>query len=395
MSYQTGRNISVAYKAESTFGTLPAGNAGTVFRANSGTLNLDKSPIRSGENRRDGMMTRGRHGYKKVQGGYTADLSVGTFDSLFEAVFRGTFDSPLSISNAEMTSITTTANSIVASAGSWLTQGVRVGDVVRLVNHSTAANNSRNLRVTRVTALEITVADTLTVDSSPDSAFTLTRSKKLTQGTTSRSFSFEESEQDIDGSEIFTGVRIGSMRLQLQPNGMVTVTFNGVGKTMQAQDGSDSPYFVSPTATTSLGMTAVEAVIRLGSTDVVDLTALDITLDLKADGVNCVGTVVTPDVFTNLADVSMNLTTLRSDLSRVAQFLAEDVLTLHLLFTENESEPKDFISLFVPNFTFATSTKSEIGQDGPRTAQLSTLVGIKDDDSSYDSAMLVLQTSAS
>ena len=394
MAHQTGRNILVAYKAESSFGTLPSGTSATVFRANSGTLNLNKSPIQSGENRRDGMMTRGRHGYREVSGGYTADLSVGTFDSLFEAVMRGTWSSVLTITQADVTSITVAANSITATSGSWITLGVKVGDVVRLSDHSAAANNNRNLRVTGVTATVLTIAETLTA-ASADTSFTLTRTKKLTQGLTARSFSVEEAEQDIDETEVFTGVRFGSVRIQMTPNGMVTVTFNGAGKDMQTMDGSNAPYFVSPTTTTTLGLTAVEAVIRLGGEDLVDLTALDLTIDLKAAGINCIGSVTTPNVFTNLAEVTMNITALREDLQQVNRFLDETPLELHILLTEDDSEPKDFFSIFVPNFTFSTSQKSEIGQDGPRSTSLTCLVGIKEDDDAYDDTMVVFQTSAS
>ena len=45
--------------------------------------------------------------------------------------------------------ITTTTSTIVAAAGSWITAGVRVGDIVTLTGHSTAANNSLRLRSVR------------------------------------------------------------------------------------------------------------------------------------------------------------------------------------------------------------------------------------------------------
>ncbi len=68
MAYQSGRNILVAYKPEVTFGTLEDATSGKVFRPNTGGLNLTKEPIRSNENRRDGQMTRGRHGSRSVAG---------------------------------------------------------------------------------------------------------------------------------------------------------------------------------------------------------------------------------------------------------------------------------------------------------------------------------------
>src|SRR5690606_15576854 len=97
---------------------------------------------------------------------------------------------------------------------------LRIGDIIRLTDHSSAGNNNRNLRIVDLDATTITVAETLTLNASPDTDVTITRPKTLVQGVTPRSFTFEEYEADIDGTEIFTGCRVGSMQLQLQPNGM-------------------------------------------------------------------------------------------------------------------------------------------------------------------------------
>jgi hypothetical protein len=396
MTYQTGRNALVAYKVESAFGTLPGATSGKVFRPNSGALNLTKEPIQSNENRRDGQMTRGRHGSRTVNAQYAADLSLGSYDDFIEAVFRGTFASELVITEAtaSLTSITTTANTIVAGGGSWITAGLRVGDVIRLTNHATAANNGKNIRITGLTSTTITTAETLTENATPDTAFTITRPKKLVMGTTARSFTLEERDIDIDGSKVGKGIRWGQMQLDLQPNGMAIVTFTGVGQDLEVMTGSSSPYFTDPTATTSLGMTAVEAVIRLGTGDVLDVSSLSLTINLNAAGQPVVGSVLTPDVFTNQAMVEGSITALKQDFNRMEQFIDEDQLSLHLLFTENESEPKDFCSFFIGNLTLASATDSEIGSDGPRTQDISLLIGKDERGGAYEASTVVYQTSA-
>ncbi|TIL83592.1 MAG: hypothetical protein E5Y76_02090, partial [Mesorhizobium sp.] len=93
------------------------------------------------------MSTRGRHGLQKTAGAYISELSLGGFDDILEAVMRGTWSSAnLQLTQADFTSITTGANTIVFAAGSPISLGVKVGDVWRLTNHSSAANNSINLR---------------------------------------------------------------------------------------------------------------------------------------------------------------------------------------------------------------------------------------------------------
>lgn len=393
MGYQTGRNILVSYKPEATYGVLPDNTAGKAFRANSGGLNLSKEPIRSGENRRDGQQTRGRHGSKSVSGSYTGDLSLGTFDDLFAAAFRGTFDAPLALAGLSLTA-DATAKTFTRSAGSWIGDGVRVGDVVRFSGFTTTANNARNFRVVGLTATVMTVAETPVTVGAAQAGVGLARPKKLIQGVTPRSFAFEEAEVDIDGSEVFTGVRIGQMQLNLQPNGMVTVMFSLVGQDMQVKEGSESPYFASAVTTVSLGMTAVEAMIRLGDRDVLDVSQAQLSINLNAAGFPVVGSNVTPDVFTNLATVEGSVTALRNDVSRVKNFLNEDQLSLHLMFTENESEPRDFISFFVSNLTLSSATKSELGADGPRTQSLNLMIGTDDRGGAFDPTMIKLQTSA-
>lgn len=398
MAYQSGRAITVSYAVESQFGVKPGATPSKAFRPNSGQLTLAKEPIRSNEIRRDGMSTRGRHGSRSVSGQYAGDLSVGTFDELIEAVFRGTFSPALTIDDAtaamSSATISTTANTIVASAGSWITAGLRVGDVIRETEGLSAANGDRNLRIVGLTASTITVAETLEVEAGPIAAYTFVRPKKLIQGMTARSFTFEEHEIDIDGSEVFKGVRIGSLQIQMQPNGMCILTFGLVGQDMEVMTGAEAPYFTNPTETVSIGLTAVEAKIRLGSDDVMDVSSIDLTLNLNAASVPVVGSVLTPDVFTNLASVEGTITALKQDVTRSQQFLNEDELSLHLMFEEHETGAADFCSFFIGNMTLASATKGEIGQDNARTQSFTLLVGVDERGGAYDRSMIVYQTSA-
>ena len=393
MAYQSGRNIRVAYKEESAFGVLPGDTDAAVFRINSGGLTLAKEPINSNELRADGMTTRGRHGSRSVTGNYVADHSVGTFDDLIEAVFRGTFGSALELDEGDFTSITTTTSTIVFASGSPIALGLRIGDIIRLADHSTAANNNRNLRITDLDATTITVAETLTLDAVADTDVTITRPKTLIQGVTPRSFTFEEYEADIDGTEIFTGCRVGSMQLQLQPNGMAMLTFGIVGQDMDALDDASAPYFTDPAKTTTIGLTAVEAKIMLGGVDVLDVSSIDMTLQLNASAVPVVGSVLTPEVFTNSAQITLSVTALKKDIARVQQYLDEDELSLHLSFEENETGAADFCAFYLPNITLASATKSELGQDNGRTVTFTCLVGAADGGGATDVTMIKYQTS--
>ena len=398
MAYQSGRQVAVSYKVETEYGVLPGATGATAFRPNSGALTLAKEPIRSNEIRRDGMTTRGRHGSRSVTGQYAGDLSVGTFDKLIEAVMRGTFEVPLTLTEAtgglSSATLAVGANSITASAGSWVASGLRVGDVIRLGAGFAAGNQGRNIRIAGLTATVLTTAETLVVEAGPIAAYSITRPKKLVQGLVPRSFTVEEHEIEIDGSEVFKGVRVGSLQVQMQPNGMCILTFGLVGQDMEVMTGADAPYFTDPVETVSIGLTAVEAKIRLGADDVLDVSSIDLTINLSASGVPVIGSVVTPDVFTNLATVEGTVTALKQDVSRSEQFLNEDELSLHLLFEENESGAADFCSFFIGNMTLATATKGEIGTDNARTQSFTLLTGVDERGGAFDRTILKYQTSA-
>jgi hypothetical protein len=124
------------------------------------------------------------------------------------------------------------------------------------------------------------------------------------------------------------------------------------------------------------------------------VSSLDLTINLNAAGNPVVGSNVTPDVFTNLADVQGSVTALKSDSTRMQQFLDEDELSLHLLFEENETGAADFCSFYIGNMTLASATKSDLGSDGARTSTFALMVGKDVAGAGHDATMVKYQTSA-
>jgi hypothetical protein len=105
-----------------------------------------------------------------------------------------------------------------------------------------------------------------------------------------------------------------------------------------------------------------------------------------------------PDVFSGQMAIGMNLTMLRSDLARVSSYIAEDLFSLHVLAVDNEAEPKDYMSIFVPNFSFGTVDKSALSKEGgPRTQTISipeALVGKDNTGGAFDATMIKFSSTA-
>lgn len=403
MVYQTQSNGYVALKAQAGLGSQASGSGARILRTAGGAQGkMSKTAIESNEVRRDGMRARGRHGSQQASGAYDTELSLGSLDDIIAAVMRGSWGSAdLAITQVAMTSVTTTTSTIVAAGGSWITQGLRVGDIIRATGLPDAANNSKNLRITGLTASTITVAEALVANAGADTSFSITRPGRtiINPATLSKSyFTIEEHELDIDGSEIFTDCVWGSIKFSMQPNGLVMASPNWVGTgQFETKTGVSAPHFTSPTETTADPMSALDATLRFGTGDVVDLQAFDLTIDIGPTAPAVAASRYSPEVFTGQMAVSLNLTLLRQDLLRVGDYLAETQCSLHLMAPENESAPQDFFSIFVPNFTLGTVDKSALGKDGGGRTQSITvppaLVGKDNRGGAYDATMIKFQVS--
>lgn len=396
MAYQSGKNIQIVFKREAFFGTKPSATGGTVFRASPGPgLSLAKASIQSTEFRSDGQSLQVRHGSRSVGGSYTADLSVGTFDALLQAVFRSSWEPPFTITETDVTSITTGANTIIAASGSWLTLGVKVGDVIVLTGHNQASNNNRNLRVTAVTANTITVAESLASSGTADDSFTLKVNKRLVMRDTpeAHSFTFEQILRDLGSSQIYKGCRITGMNLRFQVDAPIEVSFTVIGQDAETTSGGASPFFVSPTVSTSELLTCVGGKIRVNGVDRVDLTSFELSIELNGATQPVVGSVLTPDVFTNNAVVTGSFSAMKSDIVDSGLFLNETVFDVSILCTESSAPNAPFVSLYIGNCK-ATSSEGNIGDDNALIETLQLNVGKDTRTGQHQSTMVKLATSS-
>lgn len=395
MAFQSGQNVSITKKRQSGLGVPATGSGGQVLPlAPSGGLRLAKTPIESPEVRADGMTTIPRHGSRSVSGEVTGVARVGALDEWMEDLFRSTWVASFTITNTAMTSITTTTNTIVAAAGSWITQGLRVGDVITLTNHSTTANNSRRLIVTGLTALTITVpAGSLTLDAAADSSFTVTVHKRLAMGVTERYNTIDEYHVDIDQSELATDVKISSVNLSMQADGTVLSTFGLVGRNLSAEATGASPVLTG-TAYDTANLVATDAVVVMDGVAITTITGLDLTIDTGAQTQPVVGSVTSPDVFSNNTRVTGTISAMRDDLTFLTRFTAETLGSIGILLKQPEAEPVGFLYVFIPHFTLTESPSAPLGGDGPMISSFSFVAGKRPALSGHVETMVQLSTSA-
>lgn len=377
---QTAQNISVRAKAQGALGTRATGASGFELPIiPSDGLRGVKAPIESPEVRSDGMTTLGRHGSRSVTGSYGTVLRVGAPNAFLAALLRGTETAAFQVTNAAMTSITTTASTIVAAGGSWISQGVRAGDLVFLTNHSTAGNNNVVLPVISVSATTITVPpNSLTVNAVADTSFELNVLARYSQPATPAAktyFTLEEYHQDIDQSEIFEDMMVSSCAVALPTDGTATMTWGLVGRNFFAETTGNSPVLTSPTLFTNQNLTAVDAVLLLGGSVIANLTDVSFTMDSAAATAPVIGSVISPDVYPDNLRISGTISGLRADLSLLTRFINEDEFAIHVVLRETTGTPAKHFGIYLPHVKLMESPSAPLGGSGPMVSTMAFVAG--------------------
>lgn len=371
--YDQGQSCVVSFKEQSAKGTPASGASGTIIRVTpSGGLKLAKQIITSNESRRDGQKTRGRHGSRSGAAAYSGELSVGAYDRLFRAGFRGvetatvtrTYDN-----SAGLTSLQATSTSQLTQVGTTTLLGVVAkGDMVKVGNGTPAANDNIWLRVTNVTATVITVAGTPLTTGAADIACTLTVAKKLLMPTgtpVERYLTLDEYYQDSDISYLGTDFKVCEFGLSVGPDSNAVTNFRLMGLDVDAAATAASPTLTSPVASAGLPLVMADGKIRVNGTDYLDLTEFSLNWNM---GGTVPGVLAPnpPDVFLNNGILTGTLKGLRSDASFFSLFDSETQIEFFLHLIEvGDSDPKDFFSIYIGNASLTDCTPSGPGAEGP------------------------------
>lgn len=360
----------LAYKAETTYGTDPGATGAQSLRRVQSTLDLTKDTYQSNEIRTDLQVADFRHGVRRVSGKISGELSTQTYADFFAAILKRDFTSGVNISGVSLTIAGAGPSYTVTRAvGSYLADGFKVGDIVRLsVGTLNAANINRNLLVVSLTALALTVVTlngSALVAEGPITGCTVSVPGKKTfvpqSGHTDKSFAFEHYYSDLGQSELFTGCKVGKLSLALPPTGMSTIDMDVTGQNVTT---SASRYYTSPTAQTTTGiLAAVNGVCRIAGQPVANLTGLSFDVNAYFKGDPVVGSNVVPTQFPGRVTISGQATAYFDSVSLRDAFLNESEIDLIAALTADNSAASAAMSFALPRIKLGGSTKSD-GEDG-------------------------------
>lgn len=354
-------------KRQTTKGTLAGATAGQILRRNTSTFELVKeSYTTESEITSKQQITSVRHGVKTINGAIQGIFSPGTYSDPLSAVMRRDFAAVTSITGASITISGSGPYTVARAAGSFLTDGIKVGMVVRLTAGSFAAGNlNKNLLVTAVTALSLTVVvlngSTLTAEG-PIASATVAVPGKVTYvpetGHTNVYYTVEEWYPDAAISERNLDVKFTQADLSLPGSGNASISLTAIGLD-QTKD--TTVYFTSPTAeTTTDALVAASGVLLVNGTAQAVVTDLSITINgngTAADGV--VGSNVRPDVFSGKVMVSGSFTSYFEGGAIPDLFRDETETSIISALTAGTSAAADFVTITLSALKLQSSSPDD------------------------------------
>lgn len=391
MPIASGTRVRLAQIVETTRGETPSTPTLSTIRATSRNVNLTKRLLESEEVRSDRQVSDARHGFNSVEGSVGFELTSADFDELIASAMAGSWGNGGAVTGTP--SLEVGAGEIATltrDTGSWLTDGFLPGDVVETSDFTTNASNNQ----ARVLILSVDSATQLTIASLSQTAFiaetdanaTITRiGQRVQVGTTLTTHTIERAFLDIDQYEVYRGVAVQSMSLNVEPEQIVSGEFGLVGMSSAALAQSTIANAITDASTNS-PYAPFDGGIYIGGERIGVVTGIDFTLENNRSVEAVVGSKFSPDVFEGVGRITGNARVFFEDETFKNRFVneTEGAIALYLNNTD------DFFLFFMPRVKF-NSGDIDPGQTGPVVINASFVSLV---DSVAETTMLVTRSNS-
>jgi Phage tail tube protein len=387
MAIAQGISKITVFKKQAGLGTPASGTGGQIMRRESSANVLKKDTYANNEIVSHQQSTGKTHGLRSVDIALNGVLSPGTYASSIGSILRRDFTALTAITAVSVTIAGTAPTwTVTRAAGSYLTDGFKIGHVIRLtVGTLNVLNLNKNLLITGLTATVATVRvlnETNMFAEGPITGTTITAVGKQTfaplTGHTRDYYTVEDWQSDITQSELFTDVILGMADFNLPSTGNATINLAGPG--LNRSSGAVQ-ILTTPTAeTTSNVMAAVNGDLIVNGVVMANVTGLSIKIDGKAANMGAVvGSNVSPDVQRGIIEVTGQFTAFYQDGVLPGLFDAATQISLVFAITADSSATSEFMSIVIPNITLDGDSKDDgdkaIVRTFPFTARLNAAGG--------------------
>lgn len=357
---------TLAYKKQSAKGTPASGTGGQLLRRETATFNLAKAAYSANEITGHQQHTGDKHGTKSVAGSLSGVLSGGTYTDIIGSVLRKEPVAVSAITGASLVIAGSGPYTITGAAETFMTDGLKIGDVIRLTAGTFAAPNlNKNLLITALTETVITVVTvngtTMTAEG-PITGATITLPGQRTWAPatshTNDYYTFEEWQTDISRSALSTDVQIGQADIALPGTGNATISLSAVGIN---QTTGGTQILTTPTAeTTSEVLTAVSGKLLINGVEQVAVTGLTISINGSITaGEATIGTNTVSDMVKGSIMVSGSFTAIYQDDTLAGYFDDENARSIIAVVTDNDDANADFVTFVLPRCKILSADKDD------------------------------------
>jgi hypothetical protein len=358
MTVAQGINKTVAYKKQTGLGVAAAGSGGTLLRRVTSNINLTKDSYENNEIVSHQQSTGSTFGISKSGGTYNALLSGTSLMPFLGSLVRKDPVATSAISSLSLTIATSGSNyTITRGTGSFLTDGLKVYDVIQLSGGSLNVGNiTKNLVVVALTATVATVnvlntGSTLTAEG-PIASCTVTVMGKKSwvpiTGHTSDYYTFEDYFSDIARSALWPDVQIGTADIGMPATGNVTCNFGLVGLGGKTESGSQ--VLTTPTAApTTAVFSSVAGAAFIGGVRYVTITSASLKIDgTVTQGEPTIGSNTIADVQRGRIKVSGSFSYLYDSDTIGANFLNETVTSIAIVLADSRTAAANTMAFVMP-----------------------------------------------
>lgn len=370
MTIASGIYKVTSWKKQTGLGSPASGSGGKTARRVTSVFQANRDMYESNEITTHRMSTGVSYGLKSQQGTINALLSSGTFADIFAGILGRDMAAIPALDAQTITYGGTTPNWTLGGAD-FITDGLKVGHVIRASGGSVTANNARNFLIVALTQTQMTVRalDGDTVSAGSSTTTILTVQGKVTFAPTSSQtkdyFTIEEWYGDIERSELFTDMRPSSIAVALPATGNATIDmeFVGLRRTL-----SGTQVLTTPVTTSTPIMAAINGLIYVNGAAQQTATAINFTISNAAANAGAViGSNEGLEVTTGRISVSGSFMAQYDSATLQGLYDDETETSITVVLTGDETGDADFMAFTFPKVKITSDTPDDGEQAIMRT----------------------------
>lgn len=383
-----GINKIVSIKAQTGLGVPASGTGAQTMRRKTSVSKKSRATYTNDEIVQHQQSTGVNLGTASTSWDFDGLLSPGTYAAPIAGLLRKDFVAGASTAAAALTIAGTgPAYTVTRGTGSYLTDGIKIGDVVTLGGGTfNAANAGNNLLVT---GLNATVANVVALNGSalvaegPIASGVMTVAGKKTMvptsGHTDKLFTIEEWYGDISRSELLPDIRIGQCDIGLPASGNATIKLASQGLGVRTR--SNAQVLTTPTAATATPvLTAVRGVVLANGVPQTGITSISLTIKANLNAIGpVVGSNFNPDMSRGRVEVSGTFSALFDGFTLGTLYDNETVTSLVAVMAADTTNGAGFVAINLSAIKLTDDAPDDgekaIMRTYPFTAQLNATGG--------------------